>query len=113
MVPNQELLEEEASLIRASVKALSAEPERAKGAVTHAAEEIVRLSLPNGQKNLTRRLMARLIAYRLARLDGNEALTSKHYKQFDILRGKLIRKGVSEDDLRQAAIGVTKQIVSE
>jgi hypothetical protein len=113
MALDKELIEREASRIKTSVKAMGANPDRAKEAIIQATKGIVHLDLPNGQESLARRLMARLIAFRLARLDGNERLANRHDKQFDILREKLIRKGVPEDELRNVTIDVTKQIVGQ
>lgn len=106
-------LSREIDLLRSHVTAVGVDPRHAREAISFAAEEIRCMDIPPKQRQSWRRLVARLIGFRLARMDKRKKSAKKHHDLYNIIRAGLLRKGFAEKDLRQLSAGVTERVGGE
>ena len=100
----------EVNLIKAHVTQIGEIPKHAEEAIAYAAKEISRIGATPKQLQSFRRLVARLIGYRLARMDKRKGGTKKHLDLYNTIRAGLLRKGFAEKDLRQLSAGITERV---
>lgn len=100
----------EVGLIEIHVTQIGEIPGRAEKAIVYAAEKVSCIGATPKQLRSFRRLVARLIGFRLARMDKRERSAKKHLDLYNIIRAGLLRKGFTEEDLRQLSAGVTERV---
>ena len=113
LTDRKESVVREVSLIEVHVTQIGETPERAKEAIAYAAKEVSCIGTTPKQLQSFRRLVARLIGYRLARMDERERSAKKHLDLYSNIRVGLLRKGFAENCLRQLSAGVTERVGRE
>ena len=106
----KESVDREAGLIGVHIIRIGEEPKRSREAITYAAKEISCIGATPKQLQSFRRLVARLIGYRLARMDKRERSAKKHLDLYSIIRAKLLRKGFAKEDLRRLSAGISERV---
>ena len=109
----KESVAREVGLIKIHVTQIGEIPEHAKEAIAYAAEKVSCIGATPKQLQSFRRLVARLIGYRLARMDERERSAKKHLDLYSNIRVGLLRKGFAENCLRQLSAGVTERVGRE
>jgi hypothetical protein len=113
-IDHEGIFSQEVHQLEMHVAAIGIEPKRASDAIAYAAKELTReFDIPHGQLKVLRRIVARLIAYRLARITGRICIAEKNLKRYDALLDDLIRDGVSKESIEQLSRGITIRLKGE
>jgi len=106
----RENVEAENRLVKANVTRLGVRTERVSDAIEFAAEKLTCVDANPNQLKSFRLLIGRLIAHRVARLDGDEPGAKRHLKQHFIVRSKLINSGFSDEEISDLCAGITQRL---